>query len=433
MQFLKKLNKSLNKTSNTEGVVPTTIIKKFYFYGTNLIHKRYTMMKFLTFLLTPVLMLMPLAKAPNADFNESLTADSSAIGGKVTISDEIDSKEYRIKKIVIDAGHGGHDSGCESDQGMEKKNTLAIALKLGKRIKESFPNIDVIYTRTKDEFIELHQRADIANKAKADLFISIHCNSTDAGRPLGTETYVLGMHKMEENLDVAKRENSSILLESDYKTQYDGFDPNSNEAYIIFSLYQNAYLDKSILFAKNVEESFKINAGRKSLGVKQAGFVVLRQTAMPSVLIETGFLYNPTEGAFISSEGGQETMAESIFLAFKKYKKSVETKDEQAQFVSNVSKTRAIPVSNNSDEDNVVFKIQLATSNKDVSQTPRWKNVENLEVVKDGNVYKYYRIALENYSEASSVLKKVKASGYSDAFIVAFKNGKRVGLDEVRN
>ena len=154
---------------------------------------------------------------------------------------------------------------------------------------------------------------------------------------------------------------------------------------------------------------------------------------MPSVLIETGFLNNPTEGAFISSEGGQETMAESIFLAFKKYKKSVETKDEQAQFVSNVSKTRAVPVSNNSDEDNVVFKIQLATSNKDVSQTPRWKNVENLEVIKDGNVYKYYRIALENYSDASSVLKKVRASGYSDAFIVAFKNGKRVGLDEVRN
>jgi N-acetylmuramoyl-L-alanine amidase len=440
MQFFKKLNKSLNKTLNTESqsrflgeVAPIAFFKKFYFYGINLIHKRYTMMKFLTFLLTPVLMLLPLTKAPNADFNESLTADTIAKSHKVTISDEIESKEYRIKKIVIDAGHGGHDSGCESDQGMEKKNTLAIALKLGKRVKELFPNIDVVYTRTKDEFIELHERANIANKAKADLFISIHCNSTDGGRPLGTETYVLGMHKMEENLDVAKRENSSILLESDYKTQYDGFDPNSNEAYIIFSLYQNAYLDKSILFAKNVEESFKINAGRKSLGVKQAGFVVLRQTAMPSVLIETGFLNNPTEGAFISSEGGQETMAESIFLAFKKYKKSVETKDEQAQFVSNVSKTRIVPPVSRNDEENIVFKIQLATSNKDVSQTPRWKNVENLEVVKEGNVYKYYRVALENYSDASSVLKKVKASGYSDAFIVAFKNGKRVGLDEVKN
>ena len=207
-------------------------------------------MRFLTLLLTPVLFLLPLVKTHNVVFNENLTDN-----GKVTISDENESKEYRIKKVVIDAGHGGHDSGCESPQGMEKKNTLAIALKLGRKIKDNYPHIQVIYTRDKDEFIELHERASIANKAKADLFISIHCNSSDEGRPLGTETYVLGMHKMEANLNVAKRENSSILLEADYEEQYNGFDPNSNEAYIISSLYQNAYLDKSILFAKNVEES----------------------------------------------------------------------------------------------------------------------------------------------------------------------------------
>lgn len=435
MQFFKNLSKKLSKTfRNTEGVCTSPTQTSPNTNGTRIITKRYPIMKFLTFLLTPFLFLLPLTKTHNVDFNESLT-DGNQNGDKVTISNEFESKEYRIKKIVIDAGHGGHDSGCESPQGMEKKNTLAIALKLGKRIKENFPHIELIYTRSKDEFIELHNRADIANKAKADLFISVHCNSTDSGHPSGTETYVLGMHKMEENLDVAKRENSSILLENDYKSNYDGFDPNSNEAYIIFSLYQNAYLDKSILFAKCVEESFKVNAGRKSLGVKQAGFVVLRQTAMPSVLIETGFLNHPTEGAFISSEGGQETLAESIFLAFKKYKKTVETKDApEPQFVSSITKASAVtaPV-NKVTKDNVVFKIQLATSNKDVSHLPRWKSVENLEVVKDGNVYKYYRVALESYVDATSVLKKVKAAGYSDAFIVAFKNGKRVGLDEVKD
>lgn len=412
-----------------------------------IIEKRNVLMRFLTLLLTPVLFLLPPSKTHNAVFNENLTDD-----GKVTISDEIESKEYRIKKVVIDAGHGGHDSGCESNQGMEKKNTLAIALKLGEKIKDNFPNIQVIYTRKKDEFLELHARADIANKAKADLFISIHCNSTETGQPHGTETYVLGMHKMQENLNVAKRENSSILLEEDYEQQYDGFDPNSNEAYIIFSLFQNAYLDKSILFAKNIEESFKNNAGRRSLGVKQAGFVVLRQTAMPSVLIETGFLNNPTEGAFISSEGGQETLAESIFLAFQKYKKAIETKDidreEDFKKVSTaynastsaaqksiIKRTSTLPDNKHivADEKNdVVFKVQMAASNKDVTQTNRWKNVENLEVVKEGNVYKYFKTGIDNYEDAVKTLKSVRASGYSDAFIVAYKNGKRVSLDEVK-
>ena len=324
---------------------------------------------------------------------------------------------------------------------MEKKNTLAIALKLGRKIKDNYPNIQVIYTRDKDEFIELHERASIANKAKADLFISIHCNSSDEGRPLGTETYVLGMHKMEANLNVAKRENSSILLEADYEEQYNGFDPNSNEAYIISSLYQNAYLDKSILFAKNVEESFKYNAGRRSLGVKQAGFVVLIQTAMPSVLIETGFLNNPSEGAFISSEGGQETVSESILLAFSKYKKAVETKNEVVQKVpaslashtegSNpeTSGGRASPSVGVAE---VIFKIQLATSSSDATQTSRWKNVDNLEVVKEGATYKYFKTGIDSYNEAVTTLKKVRASGYSDAFIVAYKNGKRVSLDEVK-
>lgn len=371
--------------------------------------------------LTPFLFLLPLKKSDKADFNEKLTPTAASIdsAGKVTIPDDNAEKDYRIKKVVIDAGHGGHDSGCHSSDGVEKKNALAMALKLGQKIKENYPSIEVIYTRDKDEFIELHRRAQIANKAKADLFISIHCNSTDEkSGAYGTETYVLGMHKKGTNFDVARRENASILLESDYKEQYDGFDPYSTEAYIIFSLFQNAYLDKSILFAKYVEESFRSNAGRKSLGVKQAGFIVLKETAMPSVLIETGFLNHPSEGEFISSSSGQATIAESIFLAFQKYKTAVETRE-------------ATPLIDPHTE-GVVFKIQLAMANKDLSETPRWKSVQNLEVVKDGATFKYFKTGFDNYGEAAQDLKRVKATGFSDAFIVAYKNGKRVNLDEVK-
>jgi N-acetylmuramoyl-L-alanine amidase len=394
--------------------------------------------------LTPLLFVLPLWKSYQSTFNENLThtasADSTEIGGENTIPPANDGKDYRIKKVVIDAGHGGHDSGCEGEAGMEKKNTLAIALKLGQKIKDNFPNIDILYTRDKDEFIELHRRAEIANKAKADLFISIHCNSTDESLGAnGTETYVLGMHKKDENFNVARRENGSILLENDYEKQYDGFDPNSNEAYIMFSLFQNAYLDKSILFAKMVEESFKNNAGRRSLGVKQAGFIVIKETTMPSVLIETGFLNHRSEGAFLSSTDGQETISEAILLAFTKYKKSVETKEEEQ-----VEKAKAPPQRNWKPQniearnpaiggtEGVVFKIQMATSNRDQSQNKEWQSVEGLEVVRENNVYKYFKTGFGDYTEAAITLKEVKANGYRDAFIVIFKNGKRVSVEEVK-
>ena len=388
--------------------------------------------------LTPLLFVLPLFKSHESVFNEKLTPpqtiDSTELKGESTLPPPNDGKDYRIKKVVIDAGHGGHDSGCVGDAGVEKKNALAIALKLGQKIKDNFPNIDVIYTRDKDEFIELHRRAEIANKAKADLFISIHCNSTDENSgAFGTETYVLGMHKKEENLATARRENGSILLENDYEKEYDGFDPNSNEAYIMFSLFQNAYLDKSILFAKMVEESFKTNAGRKSLGVKQAGFIVIKETTMPSVLIETGFLNHRNEGYFLSTTDGQETISEAILLAFSKYKKSVETKEDEAVEQAKASPKRLWQPQNVSNTEGVVFKIQLATSSRDQSQTKEWQSVEGLEIVKENNVYKYFKTGFNDYTDTAAELKRLKVNGFGDAFIVVYKNGKRVSIDEVKN
>lgn len=230
---------------------------------------------------------------------------------------------YRIRTVVIDAGHGGHDSGCLGSSAKEKNIALSVALKLGTLIEEKFPDVSVIYTRKTDVFIPLHERAEAANKNKADLFICIHCNSGGKAA-YGVETYVMGLHKTEDNLNVAKRENSSILLEEDYKTQYEGFDPNSPEANIIFSLYQNQFMNQSLSFAARVQNQVDQYAGRFNRGVKQAGFLVLYRTAMPSVLIETGFLTNHDEEKFLLSDKGQTSVANCIFRAFKEYKLDVD-------------------------------------------------------------------------------------------------------------
>ncbi len=230
----------------------------------------------------------------------------------------------QVHTVVIDPGHGGHDSGCLGSFSQEKNLALAIALKLRDSLQAAWPDMKIIMTRTDDTFIPLKKRADIANVNKADLFISIHCNfmpGLTATR--GTETYVLGQHKMQENLDVAMRENSAILLEDNYEEVYD-FDPNSPEGYIVLSMYQNVFLEQSIQFASYVEQSLHEHAGRRSRGVKQAGFLVLRETAMPSVLIETGFLsYGPEEN-YLRTEEGQEQVAGAVFRAFAKYKKDIE-------------------------------------------------------------------------------------------------------------
>lgn len=223
--------------------------------------------------------------------------------------------------LVIDAGHGGHDPGAIGRNVKEKNINLKVALKLGKLIEQNMPDVRVVYTRNRDVFIPLHRRAEIANNAKADLFVSIHTNSVASrnSRVSGAETYTLGLHRTQENLEVAQKENSVILIEDDYKQQYAGFNPNSAESYIIFEFLQDKYMAQSVNLARQVQRQFRSN-GRQDKGVHQAGFLVLRETSMPSILIELGYITNPTEAAYLISENGSATMARSIYTAIANYK-----------------------------------------------------------------------------------------------------------------
>lgn len=233
-------------------------------------------------------------------------------------------KQYKVRKVVIDAGHGGKDPGTHGRFSNEKDVTLAIALELGRTIKKYLEDVEVIYTRTTDEFIPLDQRAEIANKNDADLFISIHANALHSHSVYGTETYVMGPHTFEGNLEVAKRENSAILMEENYEERYEGFNPSSPESHILFSLYQNAYQESSLRLAEKIEKQFEHRVGRRSRGVRQAGFWVLWRTSMPSVLVEVGYLTNPEEEKFLNSELGQVYIASGIFRAFRDYKQEIE-------------------------------------------------------------------------------------------------------------
>jgi len=238
----------------------------------------------------------------------------------------LNKPSYKVNKIVIDAGHGGKDGGTSGAVSKEKDVALKIATELGTIIEEYLPDVEVIYTRSDDHFVELDERANIANKNGADLFVSIHCNAVGhSNRVKGTETWVMGLHKSETNLNVAKRENSVILMEENYTEKYEGFDPNDPASHILFSLYQNAYLSNSLNLAEKIEFQFKKRVGRNSRGVKQAGFVVLYKSSMPSVLIETGFLSNPAEERYLNDDLGQTYIASGIFRAVRDYKVEIES------------------------------------------------------------------------------------------------------------
>lgn len=232
----------------------------------------------------------------------------------------------QVKTIVIDAGHGGDKPGAIGKKSKEKTLTLQMALKLGKLIEENCPDVKIIYTRTTDVDVALAERARLANKAKADLFLSIHCNSWTNSTPTGVETYVMGLSQSKANMEVAKKENADILLEKDYKdnSDYQGFDPNSPESYVMFAMYQNVYLDKSLDFAGMIQDQYKANIKTINRGVKQAEIFVLYKTAMPAVLTEVGFISNPEEEQYMMSDEGQATIVVSIFKAFLNYKSSVE-------------------------------------------------------------------------------------------------------------
>jgi N-acetylmuramoyl-L-alanine amidase len=237
----------------------------------------------------------------------------------------IEPPEFKLETIVIDPGHGGRDPGTSGKKTKEKDIALKISLKLGSYIEKNFPGVKVIYTRKDDRYVALDERAEIANRNKAQLFICIHANSLPGAPAYGTETYVMGLHKDKGNFEVAKRENSVILMDENYEQRYEGFDPKSPESYILFTLSQSVYHESSLKFAQKLEQQFKTKAGRFSRGVKQAGFLVLWRTSMPSVLIETGFLSNSKEEGFLASDDGQELIASGIYRAFKDYKTEIES------------------------------------------------------------------------------------------------------------
>ena len=234
------------------------------------------------------------------------------------------NNDTKVSVIVIDPGHGGKDPGAVVGIAKEKDIVLDIALKLGEQIKAKFPDSKVIYTRDKDIFVPLYKRASIANRNDADVFISIHANYVDKKSVQGTETFVLGQHRSKDNLEVAKKENAVILLEDDYTTAYEDFDPNSDESYIMFELIQSEYLEQSVMFASEIQNQFKNRANRLDRSVKQAGFLVLRQTTMPSVLIEAGFLSHAGERSYLLNSAGRSKLADAIFTAFTDYKKKIE-------------------------------------------------------------------------------------------------------------
>ena len=351
--------------------------------------------------------------------------------------------------VVIDPGHGGRDPGAIGKRGKEKNINLNVALKLGKLIEANCKDVRIVYTRDKDTFVALDKRAQIANNAKADLFISIHTNAVAKGRIVrGTETYTLGLHKTDENLEVAKLENSVILIESDYEQRYAGFNPNSAESYIIFEFLQDRNMEKSVQLATQIQRQFKNTAKRIDKGVHQAGFLVLRETTMPGVLVELGYISTPDEERYLLSEAGTDALARSIYQAFMKYrgqsyttlaKNNVVAPIKQEKLASkSQSKTQAKPQAQKkpaasaqkSTSGKPVFKIQILTSDKKLaSNNKQFKGLSPVEYFQEKGIYKYTYGASTDYNKVLRTKKQISAK-FKGAFIIAFKDGKKMDVNQ---
>lgn len=357
-----------------------------------------------------------------------------------------------IRTIVIDPGHGGSDPGCIGPSKTHEADVaLAISLKLGKMIENKYGNrVKVIYTRTEDKFVDLAERARIANVNDADLFICVHANSGPS-HAKGSETYVLGLHKTDAQAKVMQRENDVVLLEDDHETKYEKLDPNDPDLEIILDFKMQLYLDQSIEFANFIQKNIVNTEGYSDRGVKQAGFLVLHQVNMPSVLVETGFLTNPDEEKILTNDKYQEKMATAIFDAFVDYKSLVdkrngititendEKKPDAKEEVktpekTNTPETTAV-VNNHSanveknkvDESKVVFKVQITTSSKEIElKSSNFKGLENVEMYSDGGMFKYTYGKSNNFDEAMKAQDYARQQGFTSAFVVAFKDGQRI-------
>lgn len=342
-----------------------------------------------------------------------------------------------VKRIVIDAGHGGKDPGNLGTgryEITEKTIALSVALKVGNYIEEAFPEVEVLYTRDKDEFVELYERTKFANSKSADLFISIHCDAFTREGAYGCGSYVMGPAKTEANLRMAKKENQAMLLEENQEENYSGFDPNSPEGLIELSLRQSAHIHQSLKFAKYVQDQMRTRVGRKDRGVRQAPYWVISFTTMPSVLIELGFLTNQEEESFLNSTQGQDYMASAIYRAFKEYKQNMEELEKAVSHEMPKTDTEEIIESEVVENPNTdfIFKIQLASSSNPVDVKPEnFKGLENVEEYRDNDLYKYLYGSATTYEGAKNLQKSVRLKGYRGAFVVAFdKNNKRVALSE---
>ena len=351
--------------------------------------------------------------------------------------------------LVIDPGHGGRDPGCVGTIVYEKTVNLAVALLLGNLIEQNHPNVKVVYTRKNDIFIPLDERANIANRHKADLFISIHTNSVKKGNASGAETYTLGLSKSDENLEVAMRENAVIQMEDDYLLKYEGFDPMSDESYIMFEFIQNKHIEQSVSFASEIQKAF-VRANRRNRGVRQGGFLVLRKTSMPSVLTELGFISNRTEERYLATKEGQNELARSIYQAFTNYKNDFDRKlgsmnGKPVEIIAYTPNTTATDVNRNvqnetgnirnnknettaasPDRDAIIYKVQIMTSDKLYSfKDKRFKGYDELSYYVEKGTYKYTYGATADYAKIMNMYR-IASKDFKGAFIIKTKNGKRI-------